>query len=125
MFWEEVGDDVWSFVRGCFAHGQFVAPIFDSQMVLIPKNHNPISFKDFRPFSLCNVLYKFVTKVLVNQLRPFLSELVSPLQSNFIPGRSTIDNDVLLQEIVHQEEEVILFLNLILRRLMIEWTGIF
>lgn len=65
-------------------------------MVLIPKHDDPHTFKDFRPISLCNVLYKLVTKVLVHRLRPFLGDLISPLQSSFIPGRGTKDNAILL-----------------------------
>ena len=38
---------------------------------------------------------------MVNRLRPFLVDLISPLQSSFIPGRGTIDNAILAQEVVH------------------------
>lgn len=96
IFWDDVGDDVWQFVRQSFSYGQFVAPVVDTQMILIPKTDDPSSFKDFRPISLCNVLYKIVTKVLMNRLRPLLSDMISPLQSSFIPGRGTTDNAILL-----------------------------
>lgn len=66
-----------------------------------PKVEDPSSFKDFRPISLCNALYKLVTKVLVNRLRSFLNDMISPLQSSFIPGWGTTNNVILLQEIVH------------------------
>lgn len=45
--------------------------------------------------------YKIITKVLVNHLRPFLDDMISPLQSSFIPGRGTSDNAILAQEVVH------------------------
>lgn len=105
MFWEDVGDDIWRFVRDSFTYGQFSAPVSDTLMVLILKYDNPTTFKDFRPISLCNVLYKIVTKVLVQRLRPFLGDLISPLQSSFIPGRGTKDNTILLQEIVFQMQK--------------------
>lgn len=37
----------------------------------------------------------------MNRLRPLLDKLVSPLQSSFIPGRSTKDNAIILQEILY------------------------
>ena len=56
---------------------------------------------EFRPISLCNVIYKIVTKVLVNKFRPFLSEIIGPLQGGFIPGRGTTENIIIAQEIMH------------------------
>lgn len=101
MFWDEVGDDVWSFVKNAFEQGHFDPRVAEALMVLITKVDVPSSFKNFRPISLCNVLYKLLSKVLVAQLRPYLSALVSPHQSSFIPGRGTVDNAIVLQEIVY------------------------
>ena len=42
-----------------------------------------------------------ITKVLVNRLRPFLDDLIGPLQSSFIPGRNTSDNALIAQEVLH------------------------
>ena len=69
--------------------------------MLIPKLENLETIKQFSPLSLCNVTYKTITKVIVNRLRPLLSNLISPNQSSFIPGKTTTDNIIITQEIIH------------------------
>ena len=67
-------------------------------VTLIPKGENPTHLRNFRPISLCIVVYKVITKVLVNRIRPYLEELVGSLQSSFIPNRGTFDNAIIAQE---------------------------
>lgn len=59
-------------VKKCFEVGQMPEGINDTVIVLIPKGNTPEIFKDFRPISLCNVIYKVICKCIVNCLRPFL-----------------------------------------------------
>ena len=56
---------------------------------------------DFHPISLCNVVYKVITKVLVNRLRPYLQNIISPLQNSYILRRCAIDNMIVAQEVLH------------------------
>lgn len=69
--------------------------------MLIPKKENADSMKDLRPITLCNVLYKIPTKVLVNRLKVIHPITISENQSVFVPGRSLIDNVLVAFEVLH------------------------
>lgn len=61
-------------------------------IALIPKSDSPSSFDDFRPISLCNVLYKIISKIIANRLKPILSKHIAPQQFSFL-GSSSLHLD--------------------------------
>lgn len=73
----------------------------DALLVLIAKVEKPERITQFRPISLCNVLFKTITKTMVMRLKAVMPKLIGPAQASFIPGRLSTDNIVIVQEAVH------------------------
>jgi hypothetical protein len=90
------------FVKEMFSDGILPKGLNDTVIVLIPKGTKPESLADYRPISLCNVIYKIISKCLVNRLRPFLDGLISETQSAFVPGRLITDNAIIAFESFHK-----------------------
>lgn len=101
QYWDVVGRDLILFVQDFFITGKFTRSINRTFLVLIPKRSEAKVFDDYRPISLCNVAYKIVSKILANQIRRVLEELISPFQSAFVPGRWIAENSVLAEEVMH------------------------
>lgn len=89
------------FVMDFFESGNLPKYTNDALLVLIPKVGKPEHITQFRPISLCNVLFKIITKTLVGRLKGVITKLIGPAQASFIPGRLSTDNIVVVQEAVH------------------------
>ena len=100
-FWLVVGRSVIDEVQKIFVEWKVPSHLNKTHIALIPKIQGPETLGNYRPISLCNTVYKIVTKVIVARLRPFLDKLISPVQAAFIPGRKGIDNTIIVQEVIH------------------------
>ena len=101
QLWPTMDNDVVKAVRSFFTMGSMPKEVNNSLIVLIPKLSNPSSVNHYRPISLCNVVYKIISKLLVEKLRPLLDKLISPTQSAFIPNRWIVENQIIVQELLH------------------------
>jgi hypothetical protein len=99
--WTITRTEVCNAVLEFLNHGTLDASINETYIVLIPKKNKPTHVTEFRPISLCNVLYKLIAKVLANRLKKILPVIISPSQSAFIPGRLITDNILVAFEALH------------------------
>ncbi|KAM5578651.1 hypothetical protein ABKV19_008793 [Rosa sericea] len=100
-FWHVVEKDVCMAVREILCTGQISQGSNFTHLTLIPKIKEPKLVSDLRPIALCNVVYKIASKVLANRLKLLLPQIISPLQSAFVPGRLISDNTLVATEVAH------------------------
>ena len=100
-FWHIVGDDVINAVLDFLNNGIMVPNLNYTHIVLIPKIKSLEKIIDYRPISLCNVIYKIISKVLANRLKLILLNLIATTQSVFVPGRLITDNFLVAYESLH------------------------
>lgn len=98
--WDTVGQDVINAVSEFFRNGRLLKDLNTTAITLIPKNPEACRLGDFRPISCCNIVYKVISKIITNRLKPLLQTCVSPNQSAFLKGRSLGDNVLLATELI-------------------------
>ena len=100
-YWHVVGNDVIAAILDFLNSGIMIPNINYTHIVLIPKVKSPERISDFGPISLCNVIYKIISKVMANRLKQILPQLIAPFQNAFMPGRLIIDNILVAYETLH------------------------
>ncbi|KAA3489594.1 reverse transcriptase [Gossypium australe] len=90
--WDLVGGTVCEWVQ---------EELNNTLLVLIPKKDRPEDYSQFRPISLCLVMYKLVMKVIANRFKMVFLNFISPEQAGFIAGRNISDNIIIAQEVIH------------------------
>jgi hypothetical protein len=76
-YWQLIGKDVTTAVLTCLNSGKILKAINHTYITLIPKVQNPEEVMEFCPISLCNVIYKLISKILANRLKILLPTIVS------------------------------------------------
>lgn len=71
-----------------------------TNLVLLPKKKDVITFSDMRPISLSNFIKKIILRVIHERLVGLLPNIISQEQAGFVKGRSIVKNMLLTQEII-------------------------
>jgi hypothetical protein len=99
--WGWTKDDIYKVVKDFYTHAYMPSEINQTFISLIPKKNNPTVPQDYMPISLCNVIYKIITKSLANRIKNHLPNYVNQAQSTFIAHRHISANIIITQEIIH------------------------
>lgn len=75
-FWDQIGVGIKNFVNSALNSGKVPPVILEAFMTLIPKKDCPENARDFRPIILLNVIFKIISKVIVNRMRPIMQTLI-------------------------------------------------
>jgi hypothetical protein len=97
-YWERI---YFKWLKKSEGQGRSPVNINTTFIALIPKVDYPETFEGFRPISLCNCLYKIISKVLVVRLKPLLSNFILAEQFGFLEGRKIHESIGTTQEGLH------------------------
>lgn len=100
-YWEIVGEDTSKICLDILNGHTSAGSVNKSFIALIPKTKDPKEWTNFRPISLCNVIYKIVAKVLTKRMKNVLEKIISPTQATFVPNRLISDNVIIGFECIH------------------------
>jgi len=100
-YWSLVKPVVLSCVWNFFKNHHLLKEQNHTFIALVPKQVGPSMVHHFRPISLCNIIYKIISKILANRLKGLLHHFISPYQSAFVHSRTIQDNSIMAHELIH------------------------
>ena len=101
-FWSTCGVVVTKTVLDFLNFGISPPNFNETHITLVPKIKEPKKIMDYRPISLCNVVYKIASKAIANRLKIFLPSIISDTQSASVHGRLITDNVLVAFETRHE-----------------------
>lgn len=105
--WNVVGENVFYAAKEFFKSGIWPAFVNETHIALVLKIPKPeILVLHFRPISLCNFIYKIISKVIVNKLKVIMPSIILEEQGVFVSSRAIQDNLLVDQgAVLHLEKE--------------------
>jgi hypothetical protein len=75
-YWSIVKEDVLKFIWNFFKFNHLPRERNHTFLAIIPKVSGSHLAHQFRPISLCNIVYKIISKILANKLKPLLHKII-------------------------------------------------
>jgi hypothetical protein len=88
-YWKIFGKDIWEVVEESQNSGSMIKAFNATFIALIPKEKEANTTETFRPIALCNVIYKIVSKLVANKLKPLLKNIISKEQGSFVDAEKS------------------------------------
>ena len=99
--WKTVKQDILDVMEDSRRSKTVLKALSASFIALIPKQEKVMTPDKFRPITLCNVVYKIISKVVAHRLKPFLPTLVSEEQASYVEGRQILNKIIQVHKVVH------------------------
>ncbi|KAL5824740.1 hypothetical protein ACOSQ3_020803 [Xanthoceras sorbifolium] len=93
--WDTIGYNVTAARLKYLNEGAVLDKINHTLITLIPKVTTAQRVSNFRPISLCNIIYKSVANALTNRFRLVLGGMISENQNVVLPGHLITDNAII------------------------------
>eukprot|EP00253_Pinus_taeda_P002898 PITA_02898 len=87
-FYDLFKGDLLRTVEASRMSGNIHSSLSSTFIALIPKKKETASLHDFRPISLCNTLYKIISKIIAERLKPVLNQFITCNQHAFLKDRN-------------------------------------
>ena len=100
-FWDLIKEEVFEIIEESRDKKGVLKSFNETFLTLIPKEARADSLDKFHPIALYNVIYKIISKVIANQIKPLLPNLICLEQSWFVEGRQILDGFILVHEVIH------------------------
>ena len=75
-FYEMLEDEILRVVNESMSSCKVLGAFNTTSVALIPKHVDVANFENYRPISLCNLIYKVVSKVIENRIKGILSSYI-------------------------------------------------
>jgi hypothetical protein len=102
---QEVMPDLLKAFAAMLSEGATSAFINKGLITLIPKSGDHAKLNNWRPITLLGSTYKILAKVLAGRLQASLLHIIRPNQTDFVEGRSILDNVFIAQKPLEWAEE--------------------
>eukprot|EP00253_Pinus_taeda_P030933 PITA_30933 len=99
--WEIVKQDILDVVEDSTKSKIVLRALNASFIALFPKQEKAMTPDRFRPIALCNLVYKIISKVIANRLKPLLPTLVSKEKAGYVEGRQILNNVIQAHNVVY------------------------
>ena len=124
-----MGEELVNAVEQARLNGRVTGAWNSTFLTLIPKCEKPLTFDDFRPISLCNLVYKIISKIAAIRLKTILNRSLSANQFGFLKDRQITEPVGITQELLHSiktknSDSLVLKLDLVKAFDRANWTFI-
>ncbi|CAL1355813.1 unnamed protein product [Linum trigynum] len=100
-FWDILRASVVDAVCSFFSTSKMLRSFNHTWLTLITKVENVETMRQLRPISLCQFVYKIISKIMATRLACLLPQIISEGQNAFIRERQIVDNILLGHELMH------------------------